>query len=235
MRETARADTQRGRSDRARRTGGGFTLVEVVVVVVVLASLLAITGANLGEWTRNQRAKGTARAIADLLTVTRAEAVRSGRVHVVFFGGDMAGTDLVDSSGQPAAALSIVDLDGDGAIDGNERVSRVAESIDAFVRFGHAVATDRATGDPGGSSGSAPIAAFTFDRPDGTAASWVAFLPDGTPRAYVNDSLPGTGALGSGGGAVYVTSGARDYAVVLTPLGAVQVQAWDPQQTRWRR
>jgi hypothetical protein len=206
-----------------------------VVVGVVLASLVAITGANLGQWTRDQRARDTARAIADLLTVTRAEAVRSRRIHVVFFGGDMAGTELTDSSGQPAAAISIVDLDGDGAIDGNERVSHVAEAVDAFVRFGHAVATDRAMGDPGGSSGSAPVAGFTFDRPDGSAASWVAFLPDGTPRAYVDDTLPGTGAIGSGGGAVYVTSGSRDYAVVLSPLGAVQVQAWDPQQARWRR
>ena len=31
---------------------------------------------------------------------------------------------------------------------------------------------------------------------------------------------------GEGGGAWYVTNGRRDYAVVLTPLGAVRVHLW---------
>lgn len=228
---TEYGDTQIAR----RREAMGFTLVEVVVVSVVLATLLAIAGAGLGQWSRNQRAKDTARSIADLLTVSRAEAVRSRRIHVVFFGRDKAGAELADASGQPAAAVSIVDLDGDGAIDANERFGVVAEANDGSAVFGHSLASDRASGDPAGSSGSPPSAAFTFDRPDGSAASWVALLPDGTPRAYVDDSLAGTGAIGTGAGAIYVTSGMRDYAVVLSPLGAVQVQVWDSEQQRWRR
>lgn len=239
MQATHEAPAQRrlgqGEATHPPNAADGFTLVEVVIVVVVLAVLTTIAGANLGQWTRNQRAKDTAREIADLMTVSRAEAVRSGRIHVVFFGRDMAGADLTDDGGRPAAAVSIVDLDGDGVIDSNERFGVVAEAGDGSMRFGHTIASDRAMGDPGGTSGSAPSAAFTFDRPDGSAASWVAFLPDGTPRAYVNDSLPGTGGIGSGGGAIYVTSGLRDYAVVLTPLGAVQVQVWNSQQERWRR
>ena len=35
-------------------------------------------------------------------------------------------------------------------------------------------------------------------------------------------------AFGSGGGALYVTNGRREYGVVLTPLGGVRVHIWNP-------
>jgi hypothetical protein len=33
---------------------------------------------------------------------------------------------------------------------------------------------------------------------------------------------------------VYVTNGRRDYAIVLTPLGGVQVNAWNGDTGQWR-
>ena len=39
--------------------------------------------------------------------------------------------------------------------------------------------------------------------------------------------------MGSGGGAVYLSDGNRDLAVVLTPLGGSRVHAWDAAQAVW--
>ena len=70
--------------------------------------------------------------------------------------------------------------------------------------------------------------------PDGDPARWVAFQPDGIPRAFTDGPLL-TGAVGTGNGAVYVTDGNRDFAVVLTALGAIRVHAFDKGAGTWRQ
>ena len=102
------------------------------------------------------------------------------------------------------------------------------------LSWGHTMALDRAEGDPGGAGGTPPVAPWTFTKPDGTLAQWVAFRPDGIPRGF--DAAPfDAGDVGSGPGAVYVTSGERDYAIVLAPLGGVSVATWNPALGGWRQ
>ena len=74
----------------------------------------------------------------------------------------------------------------------------------------------------------------TFLDPGDDPARWVVFLPDGIPRAFAIDPFE-VGDVGTGSGAVYVTSGARDYAIVLAPLGGVRVHAWDRGAEAWTR
>lgn len=218
-----------------RKRARGFTLIEVAIVAVIVSIMVLISMGGLQQWIRNQRGKEMARQFADLLMVSRAEALRSGDPMVVFFSADRSGSPLLDGSGSAVAALAIRDMDGDGVIDGGERFTQVGYPPPGSISWGHTDATDIALGDPGGSPGSPPTASLTFDQPDGSSATWVAFLPDGTPRAYVDDSLAGTGAVGTGAGAIYLTSGSRDYAVVLSPLGTVHVQVWDADAGQWRR
>lgn len=210
-------------------------MIELMVTAVVVAALIAVSAGGIQNWLRNQRSKDTARQLADILLVSRGEAIRSGEIHVVFFNTDKNGGAITDGAGRPVVALAIRDGDGDGEIDAGERYTSVPYPPPGSLFWGHASATDRAAGDPAGAAGNPPAAAWTFDQPDGSDATWIAFLPDGTPRAYVDDSAAGTGSLGSGAGAVYLSSGERDYAVVLTPLGGVQVQAWDGSSSQWRR
>jgi prepilin-type N-terminal cleavage/methylation domain-containing protein len=220
---------------RARRkTARGFTLIEVATVAVIISIMVLVGMGGLQQWIRNQRGKEMARQFADLLMVSRSEALRSGEVVVVFFNADRGGNPLTDAAGDAVAALAIRDLDGDGNVDAGERFTQVAYPPPGSISWGHSDATDIALGDPG-TAGSPPPAALSFEQPDSTAATWVAFLPDGTPRAYVDDTLAGTGAVGTGAGAIYLTSGSRDYAVVLSPLGTVHVQVWDPDSGQWRR
>lgn len=57
------------------------------------------------------------------------------------------------------------------------------------------------------------------------------FRGDGIPVTF--DAGCNVGTIGSGNGAVYVTNGDRDYAVVLTALGAVRVHAWNAVEGAW--
>jgi hypothetical protein len=38
---------------------------------------------------------------------------------------------------------------------------------------------------------------------------------------------------GGGGGALYLTDGERDYAIVLSPIGGVRVHLWIPANGAW--
>ncbi len=71
----------------------------------------------------------------------------------------------------------------------------------------------------------------SFAQPDGTDAAWVVFGPDGIPVAF--NAACNLGTTGTGAGAVYVTNGDRNYAVVLNPLGTSNVERFDPAQNTW--
>ena len=80
-----------------------------------------------------------------------------------------------------------------------------------------------------------------YDRPfsdpevPATARVWVLFRPDGIPVAFKGNLLncDTIGETGSGGGAIYVTDGNRDFAAVMSPLGGVRLHAWDERNTQW--
>lgn len=221
--------------ETTRRRADGFTLVEVAVVAVIVSIMLVVSIGGMQQWIRNQNGNELARQFADVLMASRAEALRGREPVVIFFNADRNASALLGSNGDAVAALAIRDLDGDGQIDAGEFFTEVPYPPPGTISWGHSLATDLALGDPAGTAGSPPTASLTFDQPDGSAATWVAFMPDGTPRAYVDATLAGTGAVGTGAGAVYLTSGSRDYAVVLSPLGSVHVQVWNESTGQWRR
>jgi hypothetical protein len=56
----------------------------------------------------------------------------------------------------------------------------------------------------------------------------VLFRPDGIPVSFTfsGGTCGQIAGTGSGGGALYITNGERDYAVVLSPLGSARVHLW---------
>ena len=80
-----------------------------------------------------------------------------------------------------------------------------------------------------------PAAPWTFQEPDGDPANWVVIQPDGVPRPFTTDGGYAVGAVGSGAGVIYLTNGARDYAVVVSPLGGLRVHSWDRDAGQWRQ
>jgi prepilin-type N-terminal cleavage/methylation domain-containing protein len=220
-------------------THAGFTLLEVMVVVGILGALAVISVAVLQGSFGDARAKTGARSLADLLQLAREEAIRTGDNHLVFFGQDAQDNDLT-TGGMAAAAILVRDADGDGEVDSGETVGGVQVDATGSLSWGSAFAAAVPESAPNDNPGAtfpetdADFLCCTFLDPDADPARWVAFLPDGIPRAFEIGPFA-VGDVGSGNGAVYVTSGARDYAVVLAPLGGVRVHTWDRGAEAWTR
>jgi len=231
------ADRIRGKG--ARRLGG-VTLLEIMVALAILAVLTAIAIPNISEWSRHQRLKDGARSIGDLLLLARSESIRTGRRHVVFFGPPGS----VDPGGNPVEAngawVPVLALD-DGApaasnclIEGGEDVEGLAP-LDG-LSWGVSAATGPVPTDSGvGAFAPTPWDGGTFADAGGNAVPWLLFGPDGLPLVF--DGLGGDcgafGAAGAGGGALYLTDGERDYAIVLSPIGGVRVHLWHPESGAW--
>ncbi len=219
----------------------GVTLIELMVALGILALVIAISLPEIASWAENQRARGVARSVADLLLQARVEAMRTGERHVVFFGNpgtsDPSG-NAVEMGGAWVPVLLIKDGEpatANCAIDGGEAMEAVqpAQGISWGVASATAaVATDTGAApfNPGGAWDGA-----TFADPANAKINWVLFRPDGLPVSFVG-ALGNCGAMGghgSGGGALYLTNGERDFAVVLGRLGGVRLHAWDEVKGAW--
>lgn len=214
----------------------GVTLIEMMVVIAIIGVMTALAVPSFQTYFRDQRAKHAARAIADAFNMARVEAIRTGRSHIVYFQQDPTGAALVDAGGRTVPTMVVQDDDGTGPLPApNGQVdvgeARIPVPGDTGVNWGVTFATTAAPGDTGITANFAT--GRTFRTPGLAAARWVVFRPDGVPRSY--SVAPYTeGAVGTGGGAVYLTNGRRDYAVILAPLGGVHVSSWDGSQGQWR-
>jgi prepilin-type N-terminal cleavage/methylation domain-containing protein len=211
------------------RKTSGFSLVEVMVVVAIIGALSAAAVPNLRQWMQNSRVRSSARSVADAFHVARTEAMRTGNVHIVFMGADIAFAPLLDTNGNPEVRV----LD-DGRLGAGDCTQSGAEIERRFplgqnVVMGVANGATPAPDDVG--VGATPVT-FTQPRAGNPAAAWVAFGPDGVPVGLTNTCQ--TGRIGSGGGAVYVTNGNVDYVVAMTRLGSVRASVWESAEGAWQ-
>jgi len=219
---------------RAHRAG--FSLIEVIVVVGILSALAAMAVPGIRDMLERRRLQGFARNFGNIFQIARSQAIRTGNNHIVFFGPvgttDINGQPIADATGNLVPVL-IVD-DGPAAtanchIDGGE----IEESIPlpSEIEFGVSEATVKVPTDTGTAGWAFPqLSGSTASDPSDTASPWVLFRPDGIPVGFApTGTTCGTiGDTGTGGAGFYFTSGGRDYAVTLAPLGSVRVHAWRP-------
>lgn len=222
--------------DRSRRNAG-MTLIEIAIVMVLIGIILGISAVSLDRWEENERAGAAARSVAELLREASSDAIRTGSVHVAFLSiggsGDVAGNDLEDRNGDWTPMLVLNDGPPGSAnqnctIDANEPILAL-DALDG-VAWGNPNAGG--TKAPGDSTAIVSTSGSSFATPAGAAATWVAFMPDGRPLAFNNACT--FGALGSGNGAIYLTNGKRDYAVVLGALGSIRVFVWNEGTGAWQ-
>jgi prepilin-type N-terminal cleavage/methylation domain-containing protein len=226
-------DAMRTDDTTVGRRRAGFSLLEIMVVVAILGLLVAVAGPQLGEFARNQRVRSAARSVADAFLLARAEAIRTGNAHIVFLAaGPAGGPPATDPAGTALGAAAVVLNDGPAGI-WNCRIDPGEARTDVPVRDGIAWGFARSGGQPapGDDPGADPSAGATFRDAAGNPVTWVLFRGDGIPLTF--DAGCNLAPIGSGGGGVYVTNGNRDYAVVLSPLGAVRVHAFEVGADAW--
>ena len=218
----------------AGRLERGITLVEIVVVLGIIGVLGLITMPMMTEYSGNMDLRSTAREVADIFLLARAESIRTGDHHVVFFGNtDEGGNALQEPSGGWVPLLAL----NDGTPATSNCVIESGESSEVVlpgngVQWGLSFATGAAPDDQG---------TEPFDQLNGnsfrlgaTSVDWVLFKPDGIPVLGSGGGDCGTlSATGTAGGAIYITNGIRDYGIVLTPLGSVRVHSWDRNSNGW--
>jgi prepilin-type N-terminal cleavage/methylation domain-containing protein len=212
----------------------GFTLIEVAVVMGIIVALSAAAIPSIQDMLERRRLQGFARDLGNVFQIARSQAIRTGNYQIAFFGplgtADPAGTVLVDSVGETVPMLLL----DDGApatanchIDGGE--SRETIPLPNKIEFGVSEASSKVPTDTGTAAFSPPQSSgTTASDPSNNPTNWVLFRPDGIPVGFDPTSTTcGTiGDTGTGGAGLYVTSGGRDYAVTLAPLGSVRVHTW---------
>jgi prepilin-type N-terminal cleavage/methylation domain-containing protein len=226
--------------ERGAHRRAGVSLLEVMLVVGLLGVLAALAAPNIAEWARSQRLKDSARSVGDLLLLARSEAIRTGRRQVVFFGPPGS----TDPAGNPIEAhgawVPVLVLD-DGAPAASNCQIEAGEEVEGLAPVdGLSWGVSYATGPVPTDAGAGPFAPSpwdggTFADGGGSAVHWLLFGPDGLPVVF--DGSGGDcgviGGAGAGGGALYLTDGERDYAIVLSPIGGVRLHLWNPSTSAW--
>jgi prepilin-type N-terminal cleavage/methylation domain-containing protein len=213
------------------RPDSGFTLIELMVAIAVVSAVILLVATRVDRWRDIEAVKSAARNVEGAFSYARAEAIRTGNHHVVFIRTDIAGNPLEDADGNRVPILILDDgrpgsADQNCEIDAGETFEVVR--LERGVTFGATAADVPVPHDEGGS----PFAGgSSFSDTGGNPADWVLFRPDGMPRSI--DNACAVGSLGSGGGGVYLSNAERDAAVVLTPLGAARVFAWNSETDQW--
>lgn len=81
----------------------GFSLVELMVAIVIVATLLAMAVPSYMMWIQNQQTRVAAESILNGLQLARAEAVRiNGRVRFVLCGKPSSSWEVLATSNNPA-------------------------------------------------------------------------------------------------------------------------------------
>ena len=224
-------------SREANRRTSGMTLIEIALVIVIIGALLGISFSSMQTWQANERASAAARSLGDIFRFASAEATRNESVHILFFAiagnGDTAGNPLLDPTGNPVPVLLL----NDGALGSANQNCRIdagegTHVLAGNVGVGWGFTVSGGAKAPGDATVIASATGSSFATPAGAGSTWVAFMPDGRPLSF--DAACSMGQLGSGNGAIYITNGSRDYAVVLNPLGGIRIHAWNAGAGQWQ-
>jgi type II secretory pathway pseudopilin PulG len=201
--------------------------------------MVALAGSALSDYAADQRAATSARSVADAFSLVRSEAIRTGSNHILAFdiesglGGITA--DVVIANDGPTG--NTAGVSSNCKIESGEIVHRI--SLEQGVRWGTDASLANGTPAPNDSGASGNQATgSSFTNATTGDASWLIFGSDGLPRRFTENGsttppCTALGNVGEAGGAIYVSNGNRDYAIVMSPLGTVRLHRWQEGAGAW--
>ena len=105
--------TGRPAAGRRIRRASGFTLIEIAIVLTIIGVVTAIAVPSVDRYFEGINGGAAARSVANAFAHARAQAIRTGSNHVVFFAiggaGDTAGNDLERPDGGAVPILVLND------------------------------------------------------------------------------------------------------------------------------
>lgn len=168
----------------------GFTLIEVMVVIIIVAILLAVAAPGYRELVGNNRIVSEVYALRATLSHARTEALARRATVVVCPTAD--GAACADSDDWSTGYLAFVDTDGDGAADptdpDEEVIQRETDERSVDIEFDNAARMVR-FGTDGIALGSEGIFTFCDDRGVKKARGLI-LDPVGSVRAATDTDTP---------------------------------------------
>lgn len=213
-----------GTAPRSKRDVEWFLgiVVALLLVVVAVPGIKPIEQSVLDD--------ATVRGFEGLLLLARDEAVQTGDDHIVFFDSGKGSDPSIEGAPSEVMAWLIRDRDGDGRPSEAEYVASVPIDANGSVGWGSRFATQPAIGDIA-TTLMGPLS-FGSRRANGEASALI-FRQDGAP-ILAGSAEGADDTSNSSAGTVYLQSTTRDYAVVLSPWGDVDVQVWDDITASWQ-
>ena len=215
------------------RNRAGMSLLEIIIVIAIIGIVAAVAVPAFVNWNSSQRVKAAARAVSDAFMLARSEAIRTNNSHILVFANALgAAQPITIANDGPQATANC-------GIDAGEVVHEVAAEPD--VNWGTSTGQANGTAAPGDSGFAVANipngSSFTnASLNPGSPATWIVFQADGIPRLFTQGGGPSCTAIGNAGeagGAIYVSNGSRDYAVVMAPLGIARVFKWNVDAGAW--
>jgi type II secretory pathway pseudopilin PulG len=111
------------RLPRPRRTAGGFTLIELMVVVSIMIGILALVPMNLQSWGARSRLEGSANTLVAVVSASRSQAILDGYPVKLELGtfrdedGELRYGHRWVVTNMPAERSDLLDADGESSED----------------------------------------------------------------------------------------------------------------------
>lgn len=216
-------------------------MLELLIVLSIVAIVVALGATSWQQTQQNNKTKYMARQIAGAFELARAHAIQEEAVYGVYvnLGGarnrDLCGTIL------PANQPIVVFLDNvvqNCCIDAGEVQVGFPEdpTVASSLAWGATWAAVPVPTDQGSSPANLALGT-TFPFIAAGTAPLVLMRPDGVP--VLPDNVCNQGNVGTGTGGFYLTTGtttaaqARDFAVVISPLGATRIHNFERGSATW--
>ncbi len=138
----------------------GFTLLEMLIVIAVIATVVAIGVPAMGTFIQNDRLTTQINTLVGHLSLARSEAVKRAQGVAVCVSNNT--TSCTGTNNWAQGWIVYVDVNGNGARDGGEEILRVKQALEGGNTLKPATIGSQVTYDYRGFASGASVGSFSL-------------------------------------------------------------------------